>query len=451
MKILKTLYTRSSPAGVGCARCGARKTSNVSRATQVLFGAALALGALALPALAQEGDEATEGIHGSLVFEGEPVEGAVVIALDEAGAEVAQATTDGDGEWSIALPGPGAYQATVDPESLPEGVGLRDPDRLPLEFTVRTSQERRLLFPLGEEEAALARFFPRIAQALVNGIIFGLIIAMASIGLSLVFGTTSLVNFAHGEMVTVGAFLAYGINLAAGPGTLLWAAPLAVVGGAALGAGLERGLWRPLRDRRTGLIQLLVISIGLSLVLRHLVLLFYGGGSRPYQDFAVQESLILGPIRITPRDAVVVALSILVLVAVGLLLLRTRLGKAMRAVADDRDLAESSGIDVKHVILVVWTLGGALAALGGIFLGIVENVSWLMGFRLLLLMFAGVILGGIGTAFGAMLGGLTVGMVTEVSTLWFSTELKFVWALGIMAFVLLFRPQGILGQRERIG
>lgn len=420
----------------------------MTMATRIVLGALLVLGVLALPAIAQDGGEA---IQGTFAFEGEPIEGAVVVAFDADGNVVGEAASDSEGEWSIALPGSGDYRATVDGDTLPDGVGLRDPERATLEFSVRTNQQRTLLFALGEQETSLVRMLPRIGQALVNGVRFGLIIAMTSIGLSLIFGTTSMVNFAHGEMVTIGAFLAFAINAAAGPGTLLWAAPLAVVGGAALGAGLERGLWRPLRDRRTGLIQLLVISIGLSLVLRHIVLLFFGGGSRPYLDYAVQQAIMIGPIRITPRDAIVITLSILVLVAVGVLLLRTRLGKAMRAVADNRDLAESSGIDVKRIILLVWILGGALAALGGVFYGTVENVNWLMGFRLLLLMFAGVILGGIGTAFGAMLGGLTVGIVTEMSTLWFSTELKFVWALAIMAVVLLFRPQGILGQKERIG
>jgi neutral amino acid transport system permease protein len=133
------------------------------------------------------------------------------------------------------------------------------------------------------------------------------------------------------------------------------------------------------------------------------------------------------------------------------MLTRTRLGKAMRAVADERDLAESSGIDVQRVILAVWILGGALTGIGGIFLGIIESVDYLMGFRLLLLMFAAVTLGGLGSAYGAMVGGLIVGLVSEVSTVWFSSQIKYVWALLVLVVILLVRPQGILGRRERIG
>jgi neutral amino acid transport system permease protein len=196
---------------------------------------------------------------------------------------------------------------------------------------------------------------------------------------------------------------------------------------------------------------MLVISIGLALVLRHILLIFFGGRSRPYLDYAVQRGVNIGPILLTPRDMIVMALSLIMLIGVGLLLQKTKIGKGMRAVSDNKDLAESSGIDVQKIILFVWVLGAALAAMGGVFLGVVENVSYIMGFRLLLLIFAGVILGGLGTAYGAMVGSLVVGLVTELSTLYFSTELKFVWALLVLSIVLLFRPQGILGVRERIG
>jgi neutral amino acid transport system permease protein len=423
----------------------------VRKLARLIVGMVLVAAAFGGTALAQEDEESGEAIRGTLRAEGEPVAGATIVAFDADGSEIGSTESDDEGEWSISLPGPGSYSATLVEDTLPEDVALRDPERGTLEFSLRTGQERTLLFPLGEDERALAGIFARASQSLVNGIKFGLIIAICAIGLSLIFGTTSLVNFAHGEMVTFGAVVAFFINVAAGPGTLLWAAPIAVVAGAALGAGLERGMWRPLRNRRTGLIQLLVISIGLSLLMRNVIQFFYGGRSRPFLDYAVQRAIDLGWVRITPRDLTVILLSLLVLTGVGLLLLRTRLGKAMRAVSDNRDLAESSGIDVQRVILVIWLMGGGLAALGGVFLGVVENVSYLMGFRLLLLMFAGVILGGLGTAFGALVGSLVVGIVTEMSTLWFSTELKFVWALFIMALVLLLRPQGILGVKERIG
>jgi branched-chain amino acid transport system permease protein len=317
---------------------------------------------------------------------------------------------------------------------------------------MRPGQSRTLLFPLGEGTAIGRGFTARASQALVNGVKFGLIIAMTAIGLSLIFGTTGLINFAHGEMVTFGAVVAFLFNASAAFSLhLVFAGLIAIVAGGALGYGMERGLWRPLRARKVGLFQMLVISIGLMLALRHIIVIFFGSRSRQFVGFAIQSPLEFGPVRITPRDLIIVVMSLAILLAVAAVLERTRLGKAMRAVADNRNLAESSGIDVQRIILFIWIAGGALAATGGVFLGTVENVSWLMGFRLLLLMFAGVILGGLGTAYGAMVGSLVVGIVTEVSVLWFSAELKYVWALFALIVILLVRPQGILGIKERIG
>ncbi len=122
----------------------------------------------------------------------------------------------------------------------------------------------------------------------------------------------------------------------------------------------------------------------------------------------------------------------------------------MRAVADNRDLAESSGIDVQRVITTIWVAGGSLAALGGVFLGL-DQVKWDFGWRILLLLFASVVLGGLGTAYGALAGALVVGLAINLSTLVFDAELKNMWALALLVVILLFRPQGILGQRERIG
>ena len=140
-----------------------------------------------------------------------------------------------------------------------------------------------------------------------------------------------------------------------------------------------------------------------------------------------------------------------VLIGVALFIQKNRMGKAMRAVSDNRDLAESSGIDVDRVINFVWAAGAGLAALGGILHGLSQEVTWQMGFQLLLLMFAGVVLGGLGSAYGALVGSLVVGVAVEVSTLWIPSEFKTVVALSILVLILLVRPQGILGQAERVG
>lgn len=155
-------------------------------------------------------------------------------------------------------------------------------------------------------------------------------------------------------------------------------------------------------------------------------------------------------LELTTRDAVAMLVSIIILVAVGVGLGLTRTGRAMRAVADNRDLAESSGINVERVIAQVWIFGGALAALSGVFFGF-DSVKWELGSRILLLVFAAVTLGGLGTAFGALVGALIVGVAINWSTLVIDTELKNMTAMLVLILALLLRPQGILGKKQRIG
>jgi len=332
---------------------------------------------------------------------------------------------------------------------------LRNPDRATLEgVELQPGQTRNVLFPIDFGEAAtrdVSTTVDRFLRLLVDGIRFGLIIAMAAIGLSLIYGTTGLVNFAHGELVTFGALVAFFFNVTLG-WTMLAAAAAAIVVAGVAGGGLDRFFWRPLRNRGTGLIALLVISIGLSILLRYIFNFQFGGLTRTYRQYTLQyEGLDVGPVTILPRDLVGMLLSVAVLVGVALFLQRTRIGKGMRAVSDNRDLAESSGIDVDRVINFVWVGGAALAALGGIIHGLSAQVSWQMGFQLLLLMFAGVTLGGLGTAYGALVGSMVVGMVMEISTLYIPSEFKTVTALAILIGILIVRPQGILGQAERVG
>ncbi|HMQ25111.1 MAG TPA: branched-chain amino acid ABC transporter permease [Acidimicrobiales bacterium] len=390
------------------------------------------------------------GVRGTLENDGEPVEGVVITVEDASGEVVGEATTDADGEYDIPLPGPGDYSSPLDVDSLPDGVNLRNEDRATLEFTLRPGQTRPLLYPLGESTRQEVSGIEKFLQLLVEGIKFGLVIAMGAIGLSLIFGTTGLTNFSHGEMVTFGAMAAWWFNVNMGL-HLIPASILAIAVGAAVAALYDFAFWRRLRHRGTGLIAMLVISIGMAVLFRYFFLYLFGGRTRPYANYAVQTGIDIGPVSIAPKDLVSIALSIVVLVGVGLLLNKTKIGKAMRAVADNRDLAASSGIDVDRVILFVWAAGGGLAALGGVMFGVTEQVSYQMGFRLLLLMFAGVTLGGLGTAYGALVGSLIVGIFVQVSTLWVPVELKNVGALVILILILLVRPQGILGQAERVG
>lgn len=389
-------------------------------------------------------------VSGVIENDDEPVEGVTITVKDASGAVVGESTTNAQGEYDIPLPGPGDYSATLDVDTLPDGVNLRNEDRATLEFTLRPGQTRPLLYPLGESDKQEVSGVEKFLQLLVEGIKFGLVIAMGAIGLSLIFGTTGLTNFSHGEMVTFGAMAAWWFNVNMGI-QLIPAALLAIIVGAAAAALYDFAFWRRLRKRGTGLIAMLVISIGMAILFRYFFLYLFGGRTRPYADYAVQKGMDIGPISIAPKDLISIGLSILVLIGVGLLLNRTKIGKAMRAVADNRDLAASSGIDVDRVILFVWAAGGGLAALGGVMFGVTEQVSYQMGFRLLLLMFAGVTLGGLGTAYGALVGSLIVGIFVQVSTLWVPVELKNVGALAILILILLVRPQGILGQSERVG
>ncbi len=352
------------------------------------------------------------------------------------------------------MPGAGTYEVTLEIDSLPKEVGLRDPERSTLVgVRVREGQTRPVLFQLGEARSTGFSRLDRLFSLAVDGVRLGLILALCAVGLSLIYGVTGLTNFAHGEMVTFGALITFWLSAAAGGPDLpfVLAAILAVGAGASVGFLLERGLFGPLRRRRAGNVSLIVVTIGLSLVLRHVYLIFFGGRPRPFDAFTIQAKFDVGPISLRPKDYAVIAIAATVLVLLGVMSQRTRLGTAMRAVADNRDLAEASGIDVRRVVLATWMLGAGLAALGGVLQGLSETVVWDMGFTLLLLIFAAVILGGIGTGYGATVGGLVLGLASQLSTYWIEPKFRTGVGLAILVIVVLVRPQGILGRAERVG
>jgi neutral amino acid transport system permease protein len=410
-------------------------------------GLAGLLGMGAEPASAQTGGETVGGVFR---FEGEPVVGVKVTVTTEAGKQVGTATSDAKGSWRVEVPGPGRYKVDLDAESLSEGVTLRDPDRTSVTVTVGGQQRRSVLFPLGESTRKTQSNAERALQLSAEGLRFGLILALASIGLSLIFGTTGLTNFAHGELVTLGGLVAFYFNVTVGM-QLIWATLITVIVCGLLGWLQDKVLWGQLRRRGTGLIAMMIVSIGLSILLRYLFLFLFGGETRAYTDYATQTSLSLGSVSLAPKDLWSMAIATIMLLLVAYFLLRTRMGKATRAVADNPSLAAASGIDVELVIRIVWITGAALAALAGVLLGLAQQVNFQMGFQVLLLIFAAVTLGGLGTAFGALVGSLVVGMFIQVSTLVIAPELKSVGALAILIVILLVRPQGILGRRERVG
>jgi branched-chain amino acid transport system permease protein len=193
------------------------------------------------------------------------------------------------------------------------------------------------------------------------------------------------------------------------------------------------------------------VSIGLSVFLRNVFQFFAGADNHQYSQYATPQPWHIGQVAITPKAIAVAAFAIVVLVVVCLALQTTRIGKATRAVADNPALAASSGIHVNRVISVVWTGGAALAGLAGVLLGLTQGFDYQLGFKILLLVFASVVLGGLGTIWGAIVGSLIIGIFIEVSTLWVPAELKYVGALAVLIVVLLFRPQGLLGRAQRVG
>jgi len=399
-------------------------------------------------------EAAANRISGTLKAGITPVEGVTITVKGPDGTEVGKATTDAAGKWAVEVTDVGKYTVELDVTTLPEGVALAENAQNPrtVEFQPGETFKAALFNLTGGEAAPTVSAKSPFLQALISGIRFGLILAVASIGLSMVFGTTGFSNFAHGELLTLGAFSAYVLNVTLGIqlilATILSLIICALIGGYAQ----DRLLWGPLRKRGTGIIAMMIISIGLALAVRYIFLVVFEGNTLNFRDYQGGKSWDLGPVTLAPKDLVIVIIALIFLVATVLVLNKTRMGKATRAVSDNPALASASGIDVDQVIRLVWIVGAVLAGLAGILYSAREGVKWDMGGSgLLLLMFAGVVLGGLGTTYGAIFGSLIVGLLIELSALVIPVSMKNVGALAVMIIILLVRPDGLFGRRERIG
>jgi neutral amino acid transport system permease protein len=380
----------------------------------------------------------------------------VDIVITAPSGEETTVTTDDSGKWNYQATEPGAYKVALDEESLPEGITSRGRSEQNVNVQIGEDVKQKSFVALfevrtGSFDASTSRT-DLLIQSAFNGLRLGLLLALASVGLSLIYGTTGLSNFAHAEQVGLGGILAYAFVNVAGLG--LWIGSIiAVILCAFTGYAQDRGMWQPLRRRGLGITQMMIVTIGLSLAMQYAFQYFIGAGTVPIVTSSF-DTVQLGPIPVTTVSFVAMGVSIIMIGLVGYVLLRTRIGRATRAVSDNPALAAASGIDVDHIIRLVWTAAMGLAGLSGIFYALVvsNGIKWDTGLQILLLLFASVTLGGLGTAFGALVGALVIGLVVEMAgPLGAPGDLKYAVALAILILLLMFRPQGLLGRAERVG
>ena len=321
-----------------------------------------------------------------------------------------------------------------------------------------------------------------INKVLVNGAVLGSVYALGAIGVTMIFGILRFAHFAHGDMMTMGAFVSFALaTIAAALGIhLFWplgfiVLPLAMPITAALALGIDRTVYHPLRARGAKPVTLLIASIGVTLMLQGLIRLFFGVGDRTFYIGEVKQILRFNlpfggatrPITMSEAQVLLFAVTILVVVALHLFLTRSRLGKGMRAMADNPDLARVTGINTGEVIRATWVIAGGLACLAGTMLSLDVSLKPDLAFNIVLPIFAAAIVGGLGQAYGAIAGGFLIGFAETLAVFnwttvlrpfqgllpagWtlpadlalVSTEYKLTVAFVILVVVLLFRPTGI--------
>ena len=313
----------------------------------------------------------------------------------------------------------------------------------------RTPRPTLVLAGLVGVAAVLASAFGITAagQATLNGLVAGSYLGLGAIGLTLVFGVLRLVNFAHGDLLTAGAYFTIGLSTLGLP--LGLAVPGAILGTALLAYLSEVLIWRPMRDARAGSLQLFLTAIGLALVIRFSIQFVSGGQARTL-GVDILSSFEIGAARLGMMQGIVLVAGLIAMALVGLMLRHTRLGKQMRAYADNRALAEVSGVETRRIVIVTWLLSGLLAGLAGLlYAAAIGTFNPNFGLTLLLSLFAAAILGGIGNAYGALVGGLIIGLSQEWATLIVNPRWKPAVGFVILILTLLVLPQGIFGKTRR--
>lgn len=292
------------------------------------------------------------------------------------------------------------------------------------------------------------------AQLVIVGLVVGSIIGLGAMGLTLSYGIMKFANFAHGDMMSLGMFLAYAAVTtfgtgALGPFSVGWAMIpallLAMLGVGSVAAGVDQIVYRPLRRRGSSTISMAIASLGVAIMVRALIQMEWGPSPVRYASGINRAWTLPGELKIRPDQVLIVAAMLIIAVAVYLLLFKTRLGKAMRATSDNAALAEISGIDTERIRASTWVIAGGLIAVAGVMFGIQSQLKFDAGFEFLLPMFAAVILGGIGNPWGALVGGLIVGISQETSTYWIPTGYKTAVPFILLTIMLVVRPRGLFG------
>jgi branched-chain amino acid transport system permease protein/neutral amino acid transport system permease protein len=278
-------------------------------------------------------------------------------------------------------------------------------------------------------------------QIVIYGIVLGSIIALGAIGVSLIFGILRFAHFAHGDLMTLGAYFA--LAGVAGMSLPMYAAFGLALGATALVAiGIDRALYS--RLQQVSPIILLISSVGVALMLRSLIQMIWGPDNQIYQG-GISMPWTFAGLRIQPTQVMIVGGAAGLMLLLHLFLQYTRFGKAMRAMSDNPDLARLSGINTERVVILTWVIAGVLAAAAGIFLGMDTRLHPIMGWKLLLPVFAAAIFGGIGKPYGAVAGALMIGLAQELSTLVLPAAYKPAVAFALMVIILIWRPTGIFG------
>jgi len=317
----------------------------------------------------------------------------------------------------------------------------------------------------------------RLRSNLWNGVVIGLVVGLAGIGLSMTYSILTFANFSHGDLLTTGAFVGWGVAFAAAagseyslgalltvrgagdvtpgdigahvlttPGAILLGLLVAFLVTALVALALDRAFYKPMRERSG--ISLLIASVGVALVVRYLIQFVYGSSRRGVTASVEASNIAFAPlgISVNAHELTIAVAAVALMLGMHVTLQRTKLGTAMRAMADNRDLALVTGIPTERIVTATWLIGGGLAGVSGyLYVLLRGTIVFNFGWLLLLLIFAAVILGGIGSIYGAIAGGLVIGIVFTTSTIWISSDFNEAAAFAVMILVLLFRPQGIFG------